>query len=195
MTNFRLIKSGLDLDGIRRELAASDLWVDMDARPKRPSTHANTDRIQLRTNVRIPGKLYFDIHETVDLPAWTILAETRRFVVDFVRETGGEVGHVRVTNLDASAEIPAHVDIGEYCAIRDRYHLVINSECGTRFKAGEETVTMRENELWWFDNKKMHSVANLGSVPRTHLVFDILPPVAGGRGGFAIDSVKSQGSR
>jgi hypothetical protein len=162
MRNFRLLRSGLNLETIRAELEASDLWVDMDGRPNRPQTHANTDRIQLRTNRRIPGKSYHDIHETVDLPAWNVLTRTREFVLGFLCEVGGELGHVRVTNLSPHAEIPAHIDVGEYCALRDRYHLVINSKQGTEFTVGDETVTMRENELWWFDNKKMHSVRNLG---------------------------------
>jgi hypothetical protein len=175
MQNFRQLKSGLNLNSIRWELKVSDLWIDMDGRPNRPKTHANTGRIQLRTNKRIPGKSYHDIHETVDLAAWNVLIHTREFLLGFLREVGGELGHVRVTNLSPHAEIPAHVDVGEYCAIRDRYHLVINSESGTLFTAGDETVTMQENELWWFDNKKIHSVRNLGGKPRTHLVFDILP--------------------
>jgi hypothetical protein len=175
MKNFRLIKSGLELDSIRQELGASDLWVDMEAPLGRPQTHANTDRIQLRTNKRVPGKHYHDIHETIDLPAWRILVETRNFVLGFLHEVGGDLGHVRVTSLDGSASIPPHRDVGEYCAIRDRYHLVIKSESGTLVMAGNETVTMNENELWWFDNKKMHSVKNLSLRPRVHLVFDILP--------------------
>lgn len=165
----------MNLDAVRAELKGSDLWIDMDCRPNRPKTHANTDRIQLRTNPRISGKDYHDIHETIDLPAWNVLTHTRECVLGFVREIGGELGHVRVTDLDPYTEIPAHIDVGEYCAIRNRYHLVINSEHGTLFTAGDETVTMQENELWWFDNKKMHSVKNLGATPRTHLVFDILP--------------------
>jgi hypothetical protein len=96
-------------------------------------------------------------------------------VINFLHEVGGELGHVRITNLSAGAEIAPHIDIGEYCAIRDRYHLVVNAEHGTLFTAGEETVTMRENEFWWFDNKKMHRVKNLSQTPRVHLVFDILP--------------------
>jgi hypothetical protein len=177
MKNFRLLMDKLNLVEIRAELAASDLWVHMDGLPNRPMTYANTDRIQLRTNRHIPGKSYHDIHETIDLPGWTVLLHTRQFVLAFLEEVGGELGHVRVTNLSPLAEIPAHIDVGEYCAIRNRYHLVINSEQGTEFTAGDETVTMRENELWWFDNKKRHSVRNLGGKPRTHLVFDILPAI------------------
>jgi hypothetical protein len=106
-------RRGADLTAIRAELAASDLWVDMGARPDRPKTHANTARIQLRTNQHISGKSYHDIHQTVDLPAWNILAATRQFVLGFLSQVGGELGHVLVTNLNDSAEIPAHIDIGE----------------------------------------------------------------------------------
>jgi hypothetical protein len=180
MNNFKLLKADLDLTAIRKELASTDLWVDMDARPGRPPTQANSDRIQLRGNRRVAGKSYLDIHETIDLKAWHLLHHTRQFVLDFLLKTGGELGHVRVTNLDASAEIPAHIDVGEYCAIRDRYHLVINSDLGTLFTAGTETVTMHENEFWWFDNKKMHTVRNLGPTPRTHLVFDVLHNASSG---------------
>jgi hypothetical protein len=179
VNNFKLLKSNLSIDEIRAELEAPDFWIDMDGRPNRPMTHANTDRIQLRSNKRIPGKSYHDIHETVDLPAWRVLTHTREFVMAFLQEVGGELGHVRVTNLSPFANIPAHIDVGEYCAVRNRFHLVINSEQGTEFTAGDETVTMHENELWWFDNKKMHSVKNLGATPRTHLVFDILPAAEG----------------
>jgi hypothetical protein len=176
MKNFRLIKNGLNLDAIRAELTESTLWVDMDSRGNRPKTQVNTDRIQLRANRQIPGRHYHNIHETVDLPAWNILTHSREFVLGFLREVGGDLGHVRVTSLNPYAEIPEHIDVGEYCAIRNRYHLVISSAHGTLFTSGDETVTMHENELWWFDNKKLHSVRNLGSSPRTHLVFDICPP-------------------
>jgi len=171
---FKLLKEELDIRAIREELRASDLWVDVGARPNRPRTHASTYRIQLRVNQEVPGKHYHDIHETRDLPPWNLLSCTRQFVQDFANEVGGEVGHVRVTNLLPAAEIIPHIDVGEYCAIRDRYHLVINSPRGTAFSAGNETVIMRENEFWWFDNKSLHSVKNLGDVPRTHLVFDLL---------------------
>ena len=175
MLYFKLIRKDLKLGKIREELASSTMWVDMESRPGRPATQANTDRIQLRTNRRIPGVHYHDVHETIDLPAWFALDATREFVLEFLRERGGILGHVRVTKLDASANIPLHVDIGAYCEMRDRYHLVINTE-GTLFTAGDETVTMHENELWWFDNKALHSIENLGHSPRTHLIFDILPP-------------------
>eukprot|EP01037_Dinobryon_pediforme_P026365 gene26365-28867_t len=130
------------------ELLSSDLWRDMDARPNRPNTHANTDRIQLRAGKDIPGKHYHDIHETRDLSSWHTLTATRQFILDFLAEVGGELGQVRVTSLRAQQEIVPHIDIGAYCAIRDRYHLVVNAAQGTLFTAGGESTVMHENELW-----------------------------------------------
>jgi hypothetical protein len=175
MSNFKLLKSNLDLRELREELSRSSLWVQMDGVPNRATTQANSSRIQLRTNVQIPGRHYHEIHESRDLPAWHALAATRAFVVAFAGEVGGEIGRVRVSKLHAGAAIVPHVDVGAYCAIRDRYHLVIHSPAGTRFTAGEEAVLMKENELWWFDNKKLHAVRNPGNEDRTHLVFDLLP--------------------
>ncbi|PLK48578.1 hypothetical protein C0V76_10980 [Uliginosibacterium sp. TH139] len=173
--NFKKLKSDLDLSVIREELATTPFWVDMSMRASVKKTQVNTHRIQLRTNAQVPGKTYFDIHQTVDLDAWHALISVRKFVETFVAEVGGAVGHVRVANLLPGSDITPHIDIGEYCAVRDRYHLVINSDQGTEFVVEDETVVMLENELWWFDNKKMHSVRNLGEKPRTHLVFDVLP--------------------
>lgn len=176
MQNFRLIAADLDLRCIREELDRSNLWVDMDMQQNRQKTRASTLRIQLRTNQQIEGKHYHDIHETRDLAAWAQLPHTRSFVERFAGQADGEIGRVRVAKLRAGAEIVPHIDIGEYCAIRDRYHVVVYSPKGTQFVAGDERVIMKENEMWWFDNKKIHHVKNLGNTPRTHIVFDIRWP-------------------
>lgn len=180
MQNFHLLKSNLDLRAIRSELSRSLLWVDMNSTDNPARTQRNTARIQLRANVEIAGKHYHEIHATRSLSGWQQLTATRQFVVEFAQEVGGEIGRVRVANLSAGAAVIPHIDVGSYCASRDRYHLVINSEQGTRFVAGDESVTMHENELWWFDNRKMHSVYNPGSQSRTHLIFDLLPRRTGG---------------
>ena len=38
---------------------------------------------------------------------------------------------------------------------------------------------MRSAELWWFDNKTIHSARNESPHPRIHLVFDLKPKVSG----------------
>ena len=174
LRNFKLLKSNLDLRAIREELSKSTLWADMHSRPNRPKTHAYSQRIQMRAHVHRDDQHFDDVEESRDCPGWQALEATRNFVLNFASEAGGVIGRVRVSNLDPGKEIIPHIDNGAYYVHRDRYHLVINSVNGTQFTAGDEAVTMHENELWWFDNKKMHSVKNLGDRSRTHLIFDLL---------------------
>jgi hypothetical protein len=174
MKNFKLLKDKIDLSDIRQELRQSALWVNQDALVNRQATRAGTERIQLRTNKKIAGKHYHDIQETCDLEAWDTLLHTRNFVLEAASALDGEIGHVRVTSLRGGGEILPHIDVGEYCAIRDRYHLVIEASRGTEFVSGGERVVMREGEFWWFDNKQEHYVRNLGEMPRIHLIFDLL---------------------
>lgn len=46
-------------------------------------------------------------------------------------------------------------------------------------RAGDEELSMRTGELWWFDNKTLHCARNESDQPRTHLVFDLKPKVSG----------------
>ena len=80
--------------------------------------------------------------------------------------------------LLAGRRVYEHIDRGEYYGVRDRYHLVMTSVDGSCLKAGEEEVTMREGELWWFDNKAVHEAWNRGYQDRIHLVFDVRPPTS-----------------
>lgn len=67
------------------------------------------------------------------------------------------------------------VDAGVYYRVRDRFHLVLKSRAGSPLTAGDETVVMREGELWTFDNKAVHEARNPTGEPRVHLIFDVLP--------------------
>ena len=54
----------------------------------------------------------------------------------------------------------------------------LRSPEGSPLSAEQETVTMREGELWVFNNKVKHRADNPAEQPRVHLIFDLLP-VAG----------------
>ncbi len=73
-----------------------------------------------------------------------------------------------------------HRDAGDYYRVRDRYHLVLRSPLGSFLRAGDQTVLMREGELWVFNNKIRHTAWNPARVPRIHLIFDLLPRPGGG---------------
>ena len=55
---------------------------------------------------------------------------------------------------------------------KDRFHLVLIGSFA--FTVGDITKTLNEGELWWFDNKKVHSVKNLLDKPRISVIFDVL---------------------
>jgi hypothetical protein len=90
---------------------------------------------------------------------------------------GGSLGRAKFALLPPGRKVLPHVDRGDYYRCRDRYHLVLRSAQGSRMRAGGEEVVMHEGELWWFDNKALHSAANPSDEDRIHLIFDVLPAV------------------
>jgi hypothetical protein len=59
---------------------------------------------------------------------------------------------------------------------------------GRGITCGDETVTMRNGELWWFDNKTPHQSRNDGDCWRMHIIFDVTrPQQLAEQGSFADD--------
>ncbi len=79
-----------------------------------------------------------------------------------------------IVSLPPGKQIYLHFDIGTYFFIRDRYHLVLQSQGSTMEVLGEQT-TFREGELWWFSNKVHHRAMNNTDDFRIHVIFDALP--------------------
>jgi len=69
-----------------------------------------------------------------------------------------------------------HIDEGRYYASRDRYHLVVQtSEGASKLICGPEIVQMGLGEVWWLNNKALHSSENNSSTDRVHVIFDLAP--------------------
>ena len=78
-----------------------------------------------------------------------------------------------LVKLDQGEEIPIHIDAGESLHVGHRVHLPLISNNDCYFTVAEETVVMREGELWEINNtNKPHSVKNLGNNDRVHLIID-----------------------
>jgi len=84
------------------------------------------------------------------------------------------LSRAKVVRLPAGAKVYPHIDRGEYYRIRDRYHLVFQTAPGNLLRCDDEEVHMKRGELWWFDNKKMHSAINASERDRIHFIFDLL---------------------
>jgi quercetin dioxygenase-like cupin family protein len=115
-----------------------------------------------------------DQHESVWYPAIDALPEARPLVFNLMAAVQGErLGRVMVTRLPAGGRIYPHTDDGAHAEYFERFHVVLSSGPGCKFRAGDETVHMAPGEVWWFDNSQEHEVMNDSKDERLHLIVDI----------------------
>ncbi|MDH3690679.1 MAG: aspartyl/asparaginyl beta-hydroxylase domain-containing protein [Gammaproteobacteria bacterium] len=91
----------------------------------------------------------------------------------------GAMGRAVIVRLKPHGTIYPHTDDGLYWLLRDRYHLVLKSVKGSRFKAGGEETLMQEGELWWFDPTVPHEAFNDSDEDRIHIIVDIPSDLSG----------------
>lgn len=177
------------------EVDARPLCAELDARPEmwladtsrqcKVRCQRHTQNIFLRTPKKPlpPGaKNANDVHASRVAPAAAKFPNALAFCVDFANAQGAELGRSVLVALMPKSRVFPHVDAGEYYRIRDRYHLVMRSSQGSPLRVENETVVMREGELWVINNKLEHSAQNFSEEPRIHLIFDLLP--SAGRGHY-----------
>ena len=182
MKHFKLHRKSVDIEPILSEIRAHPTaWTEQTGRQSGIDVQGETNSIPLRglRRSKIMGRRRRDVHET----RYTSLAgrfpRTMALIEGFAEELSGELGRAKLARLPSGGRVLPHVDRGEYYACRDRYHLVVDSLGGSVLQAGDEEVSMHPTELWWFDNKAIHSARNESPHPRTHLVFDLKPKVSG----------------
>ena len=93
-------------------------------------------------------------------------------ITSLMEEWGGESFKRSIVYLQPNGEVFPHIDAGDHFENKDRFHLVLFGSFA--FTVGDITKTLNEGELWWFDNKKVHSVKNLLDKPRISVIFDVL---------------------
>ncbi|MET3133629.1 hypothetical protein AAKU55_003919 [Oxalobacteraceae bacterium GrIS 1.11] len=116
----------------------------------------------------------YDQHENVDYPAYKALTEARPLIMWLMSRVGGErLGRCMLNKIAPGGRIFPHADTPVHSDYYSRFHIVLASNPESIFRAGDEQVNMRAGEVWWFDNKEVHEVANDGADDRIHLVVDI----------------------
>ena len=190
---FRRIELTPDFEPVKSELAVNrSAWHSQTGRQDRVGVQAETNAIPLRglRRSRIMGRRRRDVHES----RYTTLAEqfpATISLLEYLAETlDGELGRAKFARLPPGAVVKPHADRGRYYKRRDRYHCVIESRGGSSLTAGGESVRMQPGEIWWFDNKAIHSARNDSDLPRTHLIFDLLPK---GASRHPVNGVESPG--
>ena len=183
MKHLKRIEAGIDTGPIRDALACNeDLWHLDASRQRTIGVQNQTQTIYLRRAVRDlrePFPLTQNVHASELAPhAWR-LPEAVLLCQALADDVGVELGRAMLVRLPPGASVGTHRDDGAYYAIRDRYHLVVDSEPkGSILGVDDERAEMEPGELWRFDNKQYHWARNLGSIDRIHLIFDVLPHVA-----------------
>ena len=177
--NFVRVECGIDTSALLNEInTASHLWQEDTSRQRKVKCQRNTWNIFLRAAQKPLPKgtnNANDVHETRTMRYSKFFPKILYFCQRFAEEQRGDLGRVTLVTLLPKSKVYPHTDFGDYYAVRDRYHLVLDSPSGSRLTAGNETAILLERELWVFNNKIVHSAENLSDKLRVHLIFDILP--------------------
>lgn len=115
-----------------------------------------------------------DQHENVDQAAFKLLPEARKIIFDLMAAVQGErLGRVMINKLRPGGKIFPHADTPVHAEYWDRFHIVLQSLPGNIFRCGDEKISPRTGECWWFNNKIEHEVLNNSADDRISMVVDI----------------------
>lgn len=185
MRNFLLLAQNIDVTplvlAIRRR---PDLWKeDTYLRDYPQGPFKQIESIMLRfpvkgvyeTEAELQNHLStYDQHENIDYPAYAVLPEARPIVMALMARVGGErLGRVMINKIAPGGRIFPHADTPAHTEYYSRFHVVLQSQPGVQFRAGDEQVYMATGEAWWFDSKQEHEVINNSAGDRIHMIIDI----------------------
>lgn len=185
MNNFQLIASDMDITPLLLAIKMKPhLWrEDTYLRDYPQGPFGEVESIMLRfpvksvreTQAELDAHLsQIDQHESIDYPAYKILSEARPLIMWLMSRVGGErLGRCMINKVKPGGQIYPHADTPAHAEYYSRFHIVLQSNPESRFRAGDETVNMAAGDIWWFDNKQEHDVINHGTTDRIHLVVDI----------------------
>ena len=123
------------------------------------------------------GEHFFDQHESIDYPAYSVLTEARPLVMGLMSYVGGErLGRVMINKIAPGGRIFPHADTPEHTNYYTRFHVVLQSGAGCFIRADDEQLEMRTGEVFWFNNKLEHEVINNSNTDRISMVIDIKVP-------------------
>jgi hypothetical protein len=191
MRNFLRIATGVNVTPLMLAIARRpDLWTEdtfLRHYPQGPFGQVDSIMLRFPKKVEFKGKSAerkvaaykanrlagFDQHESIDYPAFAALPEARPLVMSIFAAVAGErLGRVMVNRIAPGGRIFPHADTPEHTSYYSRFHLVLQSAEGVRFRAGDETTYWETGSVFWFDNRLEHEVVNESPIDRIHLVID-----------------------
>ena len=152
-----------------------ELWGERKARQFGGSPHEDVDDIWLRFGPE-QGSLFDHIDglEKVNYPQWKELSQIRDVVLNLQRSTEStRIGSVLVTKLAPGMRIASHKDEGKCPLYYERYQIALQSNPGCVFRIEDEEVQFAAGDVWWINNKAIHTVVNNSNDDRIAVVVDL----------------------
>lgn len=101
------------------------------------------------------------------------LPEARDIVMSvFAAVRGIRLGRVMINRIAPGGVIYPHPDTPEHCKYYSRFHVVLQSAEGVKFRAGDEWAAWETGAVFWFNNALEHEVINESPMDRIHMVLD-----------------------
>ena len=177
MRNFLQIAQGLDVLPLLHQLAIQpELWNVHGLRRDYPnSPHVVVDDIWLRfQDLYGTTDQVIDGHESVSYPAWEKLTAAQDLVFALMaRVRGVRLGRVIITRLPVGKVIAAHSDGGGCAEYYNRYQICLSASAGNVLRCGDESISMRDGDIWMFNNLLEHEVINNSAADRLVMIVDI----------------------
>jgi hypothetical protein len=111
---------------------------------------------------------------------WELLSADAVPVMDSILNgnypPGGRILRAMMARLPPGGRIARHKDSHPSFAIAHRIHVPLLTNPDVEFIVGDERVPPRPQFAFELNNHMYHQVANRGTTPRVHFIFDYAPP-------------------
>lgn len=159
-----------DVTGVQRKIADAGLdWDEFNFRQLRHKHHRETKTIPLlfnEENLFLPK--YWDHYDLFGTEIANI-----KLLIEKVNAGEGILRTAVLVMLPAKSKIYSHIDSGAIFKVSKRLHIPITTNMDCLFTVDEETIHMKEGEVWEINNDgKRHGVVNNGDTDRIHLMMD-----------------------
>ena len=179
MRNIRIIKTGINVEKIKRQLVEFD--SDWNSQQQEPGTSmqdphkftSTVDVLQLvMGGIEKEGQYVGDTELCYQLPALKHHTE----MVNFLKRHFHAVRRCAFFRIPVGHKVGKHIDFGTYYLDKDRYHLSISGRYQYTVYDPDGTVdqvVIEPGTLFWFDNKLEHESENIADEPRVAFIFDV----------------------
>lgn len=156
-------------------------WVSESTRQKRYEVHRDTQSIGLVYDydfrhshpTRLPALQAFEPALRPVLAQIAAYYEESPKGQELCEQFGlGYFIRASLVRLNPGGQIAPHQDKNFSLAHSHRVHLPVVTNDGVHFSVGNETINMREGEIYEINNRRLHHVRNDSGDGRVHLILD-----------------------